>query len=262
MTKLIDNKNIIYELVRRKIKTQYRNSILGALWTVLNPLLNMLVMWLVFSQFFGRNDPTYHIYLFTGNIMFACLRASTDTSLTSIVNNRGLLSKIKIDSYVFPLSSTIASFISFLFSFIALIIIMICTQFFGGYSLFSFRIFAVLLMIPAFIVFEYGLSLLLSAVYVFCRDIKYIYSVFLTLLMYLTPIFWKINSLKVGSFAYKVVHFNPMFYFVNFFREAMYLGFESSIFSSLITLYLIAIVTFAVGTLIFKLLKNKFITNL
>ena len=116
MAKLINNKNIVYELVRKNIKTQYRNSILGVFWTILNPLLNMLIMWLVFSQFFGKGDQLYPIYLLTGNIMFACLRSATDTSLTSIVNNRGLLSKTKIDSYLFPLSSTLSSFISFLFS--------------------------------------------------------------------------------------------------------------------------------------------------
>ena len=102
---LYKNRYVLQELVRKSVKTQYRNSALGMIWTVLNPLLNMLVMWVVFSQFFGRGDSAYSIYLLSGNILFACLRSATDGALGSIVNNRGLITRIKIDSYLFPLSS-------------------------------------------------------------------------------------------------------------------------------------------------------------
>ena len=101
------NKNVLYELVRKKVKTQYRNSSLGVIWTILNPLLNMLVMWVVFSNLFGKGDPMYPLYLLIGNIVFQSLRASTSESLTSIVSNRSLLLKTKVDSYLFPLSSQI-----------------------------------------------------------------------------------------------------------------------------------------------------------
>lgn len=260
------NKYVLQELVRKSVKTQYRNSFLGLLWTVLNPLLNMLVMWLIFAQFFGRNDPLYPVYLLTGNILFSCLRGATDGGMGSIVNNRGLLLRTKIDTHLFPLASTLSSLVTFAFSFVALLLIMAGMQIFGGYSLFGYQILFVLVMLPAFVLFEYGISLFLSAIFVFCRDIKYLYSVFLTLWTYLTPIFYKIDTLKVGSFGYKIVKLNPMYYFVRYFRDAVYnyhyIGWGVPYMKTLGLLYVIGLVSFAIGLTVFKLLKNKFMTSI
>ena len=116
---LFKNRNIIYELTRKQVKTQYRDSALGFLWTILNPLLNMLVMWLVFKSVLGITDPYYPIYLLTGNILFAALRSSTNQALQSMVNNRGLLLRTKVDLYIFPLSNVLTSIVNFAFSLIA-----------------------------------------------------------------------------------------------------------------------------------------------
>ena len=258
---LLKNRYVLHELVRKRVKTQYRNSVLGMFWTVLNPLLNMLVMWVVFSQFFGRGDPLYPVYLLTGNILFSCLRGATDGSLQSVVNNRGLLTRVKIDSYLFPLSTTLSSLVNMAFSMIALLLIMFGMQVFGGYSIFSFRIFIVFLMIPAFVLFEYGIGLFLAALYVFFRDIKYLYSVFLTLWTYLTPIFYKADTMiATGSFAGKIIKLNPMYYFVRFFRDSVYNGFSTPIWQDLLVLYGLGIVSVVIGAIVFKILKKKFMT--
>lgn len=266
ISKVKQNQYILHELVRKSVKTQYRNSWLGMLWTILNPLLNMLIMWLVFSQFFGRNDPVYPIYLLTGNILFSALRSSTMGGMTSIVNNRGLLLRTKMDTELFPLSSTLSSLVTFGFSFCALAVIMLFMQLFGGYNLFGVQILFVLLMLPAFILFEYGISLFLSALYVFFRDIQHLYSVFLTLWTYLTPVFYKMESLQVGSFAYQTVKLNPMYYFVRYFRDAVYnynyIGWSMPYMRTLGLLYLLGIGFFAIGFAVFRLLKNKFMTNI
>ncbi len=258
---IIKNRYVIQELVRKNVKTQYRNSWLGMVWTVLNPLLNMLVMWLVFKQFFGRNDPLFPIYLLTGNIMFSSLSGATNGALQSVVNNRGLLTRVKIDAYLFPLSSTLTSLINFFFSSIALLVITLGIQIFGGYSLFSWRILIVFLMLPAFVLFEYGIGLFLSAIYVFARDIKYLYSVFMTLWMYITPIFYKPEAMfEAGSLAGKIIKLNPMYYFVRFFRDAVYMGWSEYPVQDLCVLYLLGIVSLVVGWIVFKLLKRKFMT--
>lgn len=257
---LYGNRYILSELVRKRVKTQYRNSVLGMLWTVLNPLLNMLVMWIVFSQFFGDGDPLYPIYLLTGNILFSCLRSSTDGALQSIVNNRGLLTRVKIDSYLFPLSSTLSSLVNLAFSAIALLFIMLGMQIFGGYQIYSYRILIVFLMIPAFVLFEYGIGLFLSAIYVFCRDIKYLYSVFLTLWTYLTPVFYKIGRLADGSLAQQVVKLNPMYYFLRFFRDCMYSGWSEYPVQDLLILYFFGILSVAIGMLVYKPLKKHFMS--
>lgn len=260
--KLFKDRYVLTELVRKRVKTQYRNSFLGMIWTVLNPLLNMLVMWIVFAQFFGRNDPLYPVYLLTGNIMFSCLRSATDGALQSVVNNRGLLTRVKIEPYLFPLSSTLSSLVSMAFSMIALLLIMLFLQIFGGHSIFHFRILTVFLMIPAFVLFEYGIGLFLSAIYVFCRDIKYLYSVFLTLWTYITPIFYKVETLKVGSFAYSLVKVNPMYYFVRFFRDAMYMGWSEYPVQDLLVLYGLGLASVLIGAVVFKLLKKHFMKNI
>lgn len=259
---IFKDRYVLHELVRKRVKAQYRNSFLGMLWTILNPLLNMLVMWVVFKQFFGRNDPLYPIYLLAGNVLFGCLRGATDGALQSVVNNRGLLTRVKIEPYLFPLSSTLSSLVTMAFSMIALLIIMLSMQIFGGYSIFHYRIFAVLLMIPAFVLFEYGIGLFLSAIYVFARDIKHLYSVFLTLWTYITPIFYKVDTLKVGSFAYKLVKCNPMYYFVRFFRDALYMGWSEYPVQDLLVLYGLGVASVIIGTVTFKLLKKHFMTNL
>lgn len=261
---LIKNRNVIYELVRKSVKTQYRSSVLGMFWSVLNPLLNMLVMWLVFSQFFGRNDPCYPIYLLAGNIMFSFLRAATDGSLGSLVHNRGLLTRTKIDSYVFPLSSTLSSLVTFGFSMLCLLLLMFGMQVFGGLSLFSWRMLFVILMLPAFLLFAYGIGLFLSALFVFFRDIKYLYGVFLTLWTYLTPIFYSVDILKPGTFAMTAVQLNPMYYFLKYFRDAMYVNETLSLgvpsWKVLGLLYVLGIISLVIGGLVFKSLKKKFMT--
>lgn len=253
------NRFVLSELVRKRVKAQYRNSFLGMLWTVLNPLLNMLVMYVIFKEFFGRSDKFYAIYLLCGNILFSALRSGTEGGLTSIVNNRGLLTRTKIDSYLFPLSASFTSLINFFFSFIALLAIMLVTQLaVPGANLFSFRIFTVILMIPAFVLFEYGIGLFLSAIYVFCRDVKYLYTVFLTLWTYLTPVFYKVDTLPSDSIAMKAVKLNPMYYFVRFFRDAMYMGWSEYPVQDLLVLYLFGIVSVVIGYAMYKLLKKHF----
>lgn len=257
------NRNLTYELVRKSVKTQYRNSVLGVVWTVLNPLLNSLVMWLVFSQIFGKNNPLYSVYLLTGNILFGFLRAGTSTSLFSIVGNRGLLTKVKIDPYLFPLSATLSSLVNMFFSTVALLVIMFFLQVCnatGGAMLFSWNMLLVLLMMPAMLLFEYGISLFLSALYVFLRDIKNLYAVFLTLWQYLTPVFYNENIFSSSSFAGKVVKLNPMYHFLTYFRQCMYLG--SPNWKTLGFLYLFGAISILVGYAVYKPLQKHFITNI
>ena len=276
------NANILYELTRKSVKTQYRGSVLGMFWTVLNPLLNMGVMWLVFSQFFGKDDPAYPVYLLTGNILFASLRAATSGALGSVVANRGLLLRTKISPQLFPLASVTSALVSLGFSFIALIVIMLGMQVGIGLPLFGLPMLLVIAMIPAFLLFEMGLGLALSAIYVYGRDIKHFYGVFLTLWMYLTPIFYKVGQnglLTADSFALKVVECNPMYYFVQYFRDAVYyfqysehyLGMKESLtimphflqgVPSLLWLYIVGIASCALGVGLFAILKKRFATHL
>ena len=267
------NANIVRELVKKNIKVQYRNSVIGALWTVLNPLLNMLVMFFVFSTVFsfGKNDPWYSLYILCGNIMFSFVRAATTQSLTSIVNNRGLLTKNKISQFVFPIANNLGAVVNFAFSMVALLGVMVVVSIVNHQSAFSFTLLLVFLMLPALFMFSFGLSLILSSLYVFFRDIQHFYTVFLTLWTYLTPIFWKMDSLE-GNPIFKdllslVVNLNPMFHFVEYFRDIVYrcacegIGVLES-FATLGILYLIGLAFVGVGTLVFSLTRRNFIYHI
>lgn len=266
---LMKNKNIVLQLVKRNIKVQYRNSVIGVMWTVLNPLLNMLVMYFVFSAILNYgNDKTYSLYLLCGNIVFNTMRAATTQSLTSLVYNRGLLTKNKIAFSVFPLSCNLSAVVNFAFSFIALIAVMAVVAIAYGISVFSFRILLTLVMIPALLLFSFGISLFLAALYVFFRDIMHFYNVFLTLWMYLTPIFYKLDGLG-NDFKAKVIQtiikLNPMYHFVEYFRAVSYrmaTGVSYSLGHETLVIYMIGIASTAVGMIFFSLTKRKFIFNI
>ena len=262
------NANITRELVKKNVKIQYRNSVIGIFWTVLNPFLNMLVMYFVFGSIlnYSETDKTYALYLLCGNIIFNMMRGATSQSLTSLVQNRGLLTKNKISYYVFPLSNNISALVNFLFSCIALLGVMLFVWIQGN-TVFSWNILMAFLMLPALFLFNYGMSIILAILYVFFRDIQHFYTVFLTLWTYLTPIFYKvdrINETKLsGKLIMSIIKLNPMYHFVEYFRDVIYRCSADSValpgFGVLLKLYIIGGVFFAIGTLAYNLTKRKYI---
>ncbi|MBQ8840289.1 MAG: ABC transporter permease [Clostridia bacterium] len=274
------NANIVRELVNRNVKIQYRNSAIGVVWTVLQPLLNMLVMLVVFGTVLGYgDDPTYALYLFCGTITFAVMRAGTTQSMTSIVNNRGLLTKNKISQYVFPISCNLTACINFAFSLIAFFGVMFIVAFLNpeinigtaelpnmvsSWSMFSPYLLLVLVVLPALFLFSYGLSLILATLYVFFRDVQHFYGVFLTLWTYLTPMFYKVDRFE-GNIILYVIKMNPMFHYVEFFRDIAFrcpLGMESFDPWNLVIIYAFGLGAFLIGTIVFACTRRRFIYNL
>lgn len=283
------NINTVFELAKRNIKTQYRGSVLGFIWTILNPLLTMLVMWFVFSSIFGRS-AYYPVYLLCGNILFSALRMSSTSALTSIQQNRALLLRTKMDSWIFPCSITAASVFNFFLSLIALVPFMIWLSIDQGLNLFTYRLVFIILMVPAFWMFEYGIGLLLSVLYIFFKDIKNIHKVFILLWQYLTPMFYTIDRIQeskdaTSAIIIKVIKINPMYQFVTYLRECIYMGVAgidpnypncydpvtkaevilqpySPVWQTLGILYAWGIVVMLVGMLVHKLVKDKVVLKL
>lgn len=254
--------NILFSFVKRNIKNQYRNSFLGVLWTVLNPLLNMFVMALVFSNLFGRslNGADYPTYILAGNTAFNLMRMATTNSLPCMVNNMNLLTKTKLPRYVFPVSNVITATVNSFFSFVALIIVML---FRIKKVSFHWTMFMVLFpYLPALMLFSLGLSFILCVLYVFFRDIKHIYGVILTLWTYLTPLFYSIDSLHLQNEVFKfIMQLNPMYQYVTYFRDVVLYGNIPSLATHAI-LYAWGIGLTVLGVIIFKLNENKMIIRL
>ena len=119
---------LLRELVVRDIKVRYRHSALGLVWTVLNPLLMMVVITIVFSTLFKQNIPNFPIYYLSGSLIFAFNSESTTTALNSIISNASLIKKVYIPKYLFPLSNVLSGLVNLGFSLIAMFIVMLITD--------------------------------------------------------------------------------------------------------------------------------------
>lgn len=243
-------------MVKKNVKNQYRRSVLGILWTVLSPLLNMLVLAFVFSAIFGRKgiDLDYPVYILSGNIVFGLLRMASNNSLSCIVDNYDLLTKTRINYNVFPLSQNLSSLVNFGFSLVALIIVMLI-RIPAGVSFHWTMLMIVFPWLPSIFMFTLGVSFILATIYVRFRDIKHIYSIFLTLWTYMTPIFYSVNVLSPT--VRKVLIINPMYHYLTYFRQLL-LGVVPSFTAHLIC-YGVGIGALAIGATIFNLARKKFI---
>ncbi len=211
-------KDLLKQLVLRDIKLKYRRSILGYLWSVLNPLMIMVVMTVVFSTIFQRNIENFPVYLFTGQIMFNFMNQSTHQALSSIDGNAALLKKAYVPKYIFTFSKITSGLVDFFFSMGALIIVMIVT----GAKFSWYNLLSPLVALQLY-VFCLGLGLFLAQANVFFRDIQYIYGAVTTAWMYITPIFYPIESLS-NEMQWIIKHLNPMYFYIGQFRDVMYYG--------------------------------------
>lgn len=202
---------LLRQLVKRDIKVRYRKSFLGMLWTVLNPLMMMCVMTVVFSTLFKSNIDNFPVYFLTGNLLFAFNSEATQQALSSIVGNSLLIKKIYVPKYLFPVSRVVSCLVNFLFSFLALLIVMVFTR-----TKFHLTILLIPLPIIALILFTTGLSLLLSALTVFFRDIGHFYSVFILAWNYLTPVFYPVDIFPDN--LRWIVECNPLYHYISYFR--------------------------------------------
>lgn len=208
-------KDLVKELISKDIKLKYRRSFLGYLWSVLNPLGIMLVMVIVFSNMFRWDIPFYPVYLIIGQTLFNYMSAATSHSMFSIIDNASLIKKIYVPKYIFTVSRITSDLVDFLFSFAAIILVMLVTR-----TPLSIHILWAPLVALELYLFCLGVGLFLSQLSVFFRDIQYIYAVIITAWTYLTPIFYP-ESMLPEWLHYIIVRFNPMFYFVKQMRQAL-----------------------------------------
>lgn len=242
---------LIHELVIRDIKKKYRRSVLGILWSVLNPLLMMAVTAMVFSTIFRFSIANYPLYLLVGQIMFTFFSESTTFAMTSIIENGSLLKKIYIPKYLFPLSRVISSCVNLLFTLPALIIIILFTGAPLSWGMITF-------VIPLGLLFFFclGLGLLLSTMVVYFRDVFHLYGVIISLLSYATPIFYP-EQIVPAEYSW-LLSYNPLYYYCKAFRISLYSGTLPDL-SLLLQCTGFAVVATVAGVWAFKKYENHFI---
>lgn len=258
------NKNslyLLYNLVSKEFKLRYRRSVLGVVWSMLNPLLMMVVMVLIFSNIFRFQFDMYPfaIYLILGQTIFAIFQDGTNGALASIIEAAPLIKKIHVSKIVFPTEKVIFAIVNFGFSLIAVVIVLV---FFG--MLPSWKVVLVPVLIALLAVFTLGVAYLVSALSVFFRDVIHLWGVLMTVWFYFTPIFCPYDALANNGIAwvYTLIQFNPMYHFVSAFRQMVTgipLPTDAGLLVELGLCAVFAVITFAVGLFTFKKLEKKFI---
>lgn len=252
-------KYLLSDLVVRDIKTKYRRSFLGVLWSVLNPLLMMLVLTAVFSQIIRVEvEGGFALFYLTGYIIFNFVSESSSFSLTSIISAGGLIKKVYIPKYIFPLEKAIFSFVNMIFSLIAFIIVFVIFLITGQVEFHATMLLFIVPMLYVF-VFSFGLNLILSTLNVFFRDVGHLWGVFLTVWMYATPIIYPLSL--VPSWLQSIIRLNPLYYYVTYFRSIMIYGTLPSLIDNLICIGF-AIAFLAVGITVFRKNQDKFVLHI
>ena len=247
---------ILSQLVTKDFKLKYRRSVLGIAWSVLNPLFMMAVQSIVFTYMFRHSIENYPLYLILGNVTFTLMNEATRNALTSITGAASLLKKIRIDRFVFPLQKVLVALVNYIFSFIAVAIVMVFFRVIPSWHVVFFPLILLLL-----IMFCIGLGLALSALVVFFRDVIHLWSVILTAWMYLTPIFWDPQMLidaQAPTWILAIVHLNPMYNYVTAMRDIFLWHQTPSLFIFGMCAFW-AVLILLIGIWVFRKNEHKFI---
>lgn len=210
--KLIRYRFLFEELVKRDFKKKYKRTILGMLWSILSPLLMLLIMRLVFTQFFGRNMEHYTTYLFCGNLVFSYFNESTSQGMTSLMSNAGIFTKVNVPKYLFLFSKNIQTLINF--GLTLGVFVLFCIL---DHITFTWKFLFLLYPIFLLMLFNIGIGLILSALYVFFRDIQYLWGIFTQVLMYISAIFYTIDH--YSHTVQCLFLLNPIYLFIRYFRK-------------------------------------------
>lgn len=241
---LIKYRDLIVQLVYRDIVARYKRSILGVLWTMLNPLGTMLIITVVFSEFFQTLE-NYSIYVLSGLIAWNFFAQTTIAVMQQTVWGSSLFQRIYLPRTTFTVAAVGTGLVNFLLSLLPLAIIMLFT---GTSFTPSLLLLPISILLLAF--FALGIGLLLSSLVIFFPDVLEMYQITLTAWMYLTPIFYP--ALLVSGAARSVIMtLNPLYYLIQIFRTPIYEG-RAPDPSHLMISAIIAIPTLLVGWIIFS----------
>ncbi len=259
MSKIIEtfhrHRFLFSELVKRDFKKKYKRTYLGMLWSLLSPLLTLFVMNIVFSAFFGTKIEHYPVYLFCGNIVWSYFSDATNGGMDSLMSNAAIFSKINVPKYLFLFSKNVSSLINFSLTFVVFLFFCIINQ-----VPITPLFLALIIPIVLLVVFNIGMGLILSAMFIFFRDVQYLWSVFLTLLMYMSAIFY--DPYQFGDYE-ALFHLNPVYVFIKYFRcVVLGLNGQAPAMPSLghhLLLVFYAGAAFLIGALIYKRMNHKFL---
>lgn len=244
---------LLQELVKKGIKKKYRNSYLGIVWSLLEPLLTMIVLTIVFGTIKGNKGRTFPVYVLTGRLLYSFFSTSTKAALRSIRANAAMIKKVYVPKYLYPLSSILYNYIIFLISLIVLVVVAAVLGVKPTIYILQAPIALLLILILSF-----GCGMILATVGVFFRDMEYLWSVVLMLIMYTCAIFYQPNDLLGGEWAW-MLKYNPLFCVIQLFRSSVF-G-EPMNMGYLVYVSGFSLVSVVIGLLAFKRKQDQFILS-
>lgn len=245
---------LLYELVKKGVKLKYRRSYLGILWTLLEPLLTMIVLSIVFGTLFGNKDPKFPVYILTGRLMYSFFSSATSGAMKAIRTNAGMIKKVYVPKYIYPLSSVLFNYIIFAISLIVLVAVAIVLKVYPSVYMLQAVVPLFLLLVTAF-----GVGMILSTMAVFFRDLEYLWSVGLMIVMYASAIFYYPEKILTSGFGW-ILKFNPLYLLIHNFRQAVF-GMPMNM-RYLAASIAFAIVSVIVGLVFFYKKQDEFILHI
>lgn len=215
---LFENSNLLLNLVRRDLTVRYKRSFIGFFWTMLHPLILMVILTIVFSNIFRFEGVShYEVYFLSEYLVFGFFAQTTVQSMTSLSWNGMLIKRVRVPKSIFAISTTLSGLVNLCLAYIPLFIIMLVR---------GAPIRPTVLFLPvAFIIiaiFTLGVSLLLSALAVYFEDVSQMYQVGIIALMYLTPIIYPIGIIPL-KFLW-LIRLNPLTQLFKLARDPVYSG--------------------------------------
>lgn len=247
--------NLLYELVKKNIKLKYRRSYLGILWTLIEPLLTMIVLTVVFGTFFNKGTPQFPVYVLTGRLLYSFFSSSTKAGLKSVSGNSSMIKKVYVPKYIYVVASVISNFVIFLISLIVLVGVAIVLKV-------QPTVYLLEAVVPLFIllILSLGTSLILATLSVFFRDVEYIWGVVTMLIMYASAIFYPVERIiKTGKGW--VFNCNPVYMCIANFRNSVLYGIPMNMQYCLVSAGL-ALLLLLIGVVLFYKKQDDFILYL
>lgn len=245
-------REMIFSLVKKDLRGRYKGSVLGFLWTFINPLFQLIIYTIAFSFILPSAIEKYYLYLFVALIPWIFFSSSLQGGANSVMASQNLVSKIYFPREVLPIAYVTSCFVNMLLTFIIIFLVIACS----GISM----NFTAIICLPIIMLIEYmialGLALLFSAVTVFFRDMEHILSIITMAWIYMTPVLYPLETIS-DSKIQKLFYINPMTSVIIAYRDILYYA-KIPDFSTLFIAFCFGIASLLLGEFIFSKLKKRF----
>ncbi len=251
LKELYEYRQMIYSLVRRELRGRYKGSVLGFLWTFINPLLQLLVYTLVFSVIMRSDIDKYYIFLFVALVPWIFFSTSVQGGSTSVINSADMVKKIYFPREVLPISCVTSAFVNMILSFIVVFGVLIVTGF--GINLIAVLYLPIIMIIEY--IFSIGIAFLVAGLTVYFRDLSYILGIITMAWQFLTPVMY--SEEVVPKEILPIWKVNPMTPVINAYRDILYYKTVPTL-STLIQVTAIGIIFVVIGYIAFRKMQKGF----